>query len=438
MTVDSDQLSALSDTRRAARMGLWVLALGLGAFLAWAALAPLDEGVPSSGQVSLDTKRKAVQHQTGGTVKRVHVREGQSVQEGQLLLELDDTVARSTHEALRQHYLGLRATQGRLVAEQAEQADIRFHADVQAAATEPLVKAQLDTQRLLFASRRSALRAELAAIEESVHGLEASVQAVEVMLNHRRMQHGLLSEELRHTREMVREGYAPRNRQLELERMVAESNASVADLTGNASRARRAILEARQKAIARQQEYRKEVSTQLAEVSRDAETDVEKLVVLKLELDRVAIRAPAAGQVVGLAVQSVGAVVQAGQKLADVVPAGEDLLLESRIAPHLIDKVHAGLLADVRFSTFAHTPQLVAQGKVVSVSGDLLTDPQNPQISYYLARVALTTEGTRALGRHQLQPGMPVEFVIKTGERSLLTYLLHPLTKRLAASMKEE
>ena len=129
---------------------------------------------------------------------------------------------------------------------------------------------------------------------------------------------------------------------------------------------------------------------------------------------------------------------QPGQKLMDIVPDEQSLLLETQVSPHLIDKVHAGLPADIRFNTFAHSPQLVAQGKVLSVSGDLLTDPHNPQISYFLARLEVTPEGMKALGPRQMQPGMPAEVVIKTGERSLLTYLLHPLAKRLSRAMKEE
>jgi protease secretion system membrane fusion protein len=152
----------------------------------------------------------------------------------------------------------------------------------------------------------------------------------------------------------------------------------------------------------------------------------------------VEIRSPAAGHVMGLAVQTVGAVVQPGQKLMDVVPAEQDLLLEAHIAPHLIDKIQVGLLADVRFNTFAHSPQLVVEGKVLSISGDLVTDPQNPQLSHFLARLQITPAGKKVLGARQLQPGMPAEIIIKTGERSMLTYLLNPLTKRLAGSMKEE
>ena len=117
-----------------------------------------------------------------------------------------------------------------------------------------------------------------------------------------------------------------------------------------------------------------------------------------------------------------GGVVAPGQKLMDIVPGNEALLLEVQVAPHLIDRVHADLPVDVRFNSFAHSPQLVVAGQVVSVSGDLLTDPHSG-ISYYLARVQLTPEGVQGLGKRRMQPGMPVEVVFKTGERSMLTYL---------------
>jgi protease secretion system membrane fusion protein len=141
--------------------------------------------------------------------------------------------------------------------------------------------------------------------------------------------------------------------------------------------------------------------------------------------------------VVGLTVQTVGAVIAPGQKLMDIVPEGERLMLETKVPPHLIDRLHAGLPVDVRFAAFAHSPQLVVDGELVSISGDLLTEPQTNAM-YYLARVALTPEGLRRLGPRTLQPGMPVEVVLKTGERSLLAYLLHPLSKRMAAAMKEQ
>ncbi|MEY3997805.1 MAG: Type secretion system rane fusion protein PrsE [Pseudomonadota bacterium] len=437
-TDEAGGIRASADTSAVARTGLWVLGLGFGGFLLWAALAPLDEGVPTQGIVTLDTKRKTVQHLSGGIVKEVLVHEGQQVKEGEPLLRLDGAVAKANYEAVRQRYLGYRAMQSRLFAEQAGRDSIDFHPDVKAAMNDPLIKQQVMTQQQLIQARRAALAADLQGIEESVQGLKEQLSSYQNILVQRRNQLALLTEELTNTRGMVKEGYAPRNRQLELERMVAESNAAIADLTGNSLRVTRQISELTQRSIARKQEYRKEVETQLADVTREVQSDAEKFVAVTADLDRMEIKAPATGQVVGLTVQTVGAVLQPGQKLLDVVPDNQTLLLEAHIPPHLIDKIQAGLSTDVRFNAFAHSPQLVVEGKVLSVSGDLLSDPAQPQFAYFLARVQVTPAGMKTLGSRQMQPGMPAEIVIKTGERSMLTYLLHPLVKRMASSMKEE
>lgn len=424
-------------TGRAARIGLWALLLGIGGLLAWAALAPLDEGVPAQGMVSLDTKRKAVQHPTGGIVKEVLVKEGELVKEGQVLIRLDPAVARSNFEAARQRYLGLRAMEGRLLAEQRGLSKVVFHPDVLQAAQDAQIREVIRTQEQLFTSRRAALQADLQSSRESIEGQRGLIQAYEGMLVNRKNQQALLNEELGHTRSLVAEGYAPRNRQLELERMTAEVSSGIAELQGNLIRAQRAIAELRQRSILREQEYRKEVESQLADVGREVPGDAEKFMATRDDLNRVEIKAPAAGQVVSLAFQSVGGVVGQGQKLMDIVPEDQVLLIEARVPPHLIDRVHKDLPVDVRFSSFAHSPQLVIDGKVVSVSADFLADPQNG-VPYYLARVSVTPEGYKKLGQRRLQPGMPVEVVFLTGERSVLTYLLSPMTKRMAASMKEE
>ena len=429
---------ASSDTHAVARTGLLVLAIGFGGFLLWAGLAPLDEGVPTQGMVTLDTKRKTVQHLTGGIVKEVLVQEGQQVKEGEVLLRLDGAVAKANYEAVRQRYLGYRAMQSRLFAEQAGRDTISFHPDVKESIQDPLINQQVSTQQQLIQARRAALAADLQGIEESIQGLKEQLNSYQNILVQRRSQLALLTEELGNTRGMVKEGYAPRNRQLELERMVAESNAAIADLTGNSLRVSRQVAELTQRSMVRKQEYRKEIETQLADVTREVQSDAEKFVAVAADLNRMEIKSPADGQVVGLAVQTVGAVLQPGQKLLDVVPQNQTLLLEAHIPPHLIDKVQTGLSVDIRFNSFAHSPQLVVEGKVMSVSGDLLSDPQQPQFTYYLARVEVTSAGMKTLGARQMQPGMPAEIVIKTGERSLLTYLMHPLTKRMAASMKEE
>jgi protease secretion system membrane fusion protein len=434
---DFPEVSAPDDTRRPVRIGLLALAIGFGGFLVWAAVAPLDEGVVAPASVSVDTRRKPVQHLSGGIVREVLVREGQEVKEGQPLLRLDAGVAKANFEASRQRWLGLLATQSRLRSEQAGASRITWDPQLEAAAQDPLVRQQMDNQQQLMASRRAALQAQLQAIEEAVRGQEGLIASYRLMAENRRSQLALLQDELKNTRGLVQEGYAPRNRQLELERMVAEASASQAELQGNLVRAQQSISEQRQRAIALQQEYRKEVEQQLADASRDAIAEAEKYRALQEDLARTEIRSPASGQVVGLAMQTVGGVVQPGQKLMDIVPEHEPLVVEAHVAPQFVDRVHPGLPVDIRFNAFAHSPQLVVEGKVTSVSGDLIQENQNVP-PFYLARVSVTPDGLRELGKRQLQPGMPAEVVFKTGERSLLTYLLHPLTKRVAASMKEE
>jgi membrane fusion protein, protease secretion system len=416
---------------------MWALIVGFGGFLLWAGLAPLDEGVPGQGLVTIDTKSKAVQHLSGGIVKEVLVKEGQEVAQGQLLIKLDEATARANFEAARQRYLGFRAMEGRLLAERQDHAKIVWHPDLREALADSQIRLMALTQEQLYQTRRAGLLADLQSIEESIQGQMGLLQSYAAMLTSRRNQLALLNEEHKNTSELVKEGYAPRNRQLELERMASEVNSSISELMGNTTRAQRAISEMRQRAIVRQQDYRKDVETLLTEVQREVQADAEKFRAVKEDLDHLEIKSPAAGQVVGLAVQTVGGVIGPGQKLMDIVPTDQPLLLEARVTPHLIDRVHATIPVDVRFSSFANSPQLVVQGAVASVSGDLLTDSRTG-VSYYLARIAVTPEGMKKLGKRQMQPGMPVEVIFKTGERSMLTYLLHPLLRRVAAAMKEE
>ncbi|MFA6314271.1 MAG: HlyD family type I secretion periplasmic adaptor subunit [Sterolibacterium sp.] len=426
-----------TDTAQPARIGLWVLGIGFGGFLLWAGLAPLDEGVPTPGMVTIETKRKAVQHLSGGIVKQVFVKEGQFVKNGDPLIGIDDAVSLANYESVRQHYLTLRAMEGRLLAEQGGLGKIVFHPDLLKASGDGYIQQTMNNQQQLFQSRRMSLQADMDAIKESVQGQEASIQGAEGMLKARTSQLAFLQEELKGLRDLVKDGYAPRNKQLELERMAAEAMGSIADLQGNIMRARRAISEMKLRAIQRTQEYRKEVDTQLSDVRREVQADADKYKAVSQDLERTVLRAPSEGQVLGLTVQTVGAVIGPGQKLMDIVPRNEALLLETKVSPQFIDRVHPGLETDVRFSAFAHSPSLVVQGKVESISSDLITEPQT-NMSYYLARVSITPEGMKELGTRQMQAGMPAEVVVKTGERTVLTYLLHPLLKRMAASMKEE
>lgn len=430
-------LPGADDVTRWIRIGIALLVLGMGGFLFWATTAPLDEGVPVPGVITVEAKRKTVQHLTGGIVRKIHVTESQSVKEGDVLIELDDTQVRANFEFLRQNHLALLATEGRLLAEQRGAPRIEFHPDLSSRDNAALAQHYVAGQRQLFDTRRGALDGDIGILNETAAGQEEYLKGLTAQLASRRSQSGLLQEQLGGTRDMVKQGYLPRNAQLEQERAAAELNAMVSDLQANIQRTGRSVSELRLRMAQRRQEYLREVETQLADVRREVASNAERLKSAREDLRRTVIHAPADGQVVGLTAFTAGGVIGPGQRLMDIVPVDASLVIETKVAPHLIDRVRAGLPADILFHGFASQPQLVAEGSVISVSADLLTDPGQPAASYYLARVVVTPEGMKKLGHLHLQPGMPADVVIKTGERTMLTYLLKPLLGRLAVSLKE-
>lgn len=414
----------------------WLVGLAVALLLGWIVLAPLDEGVPAAGQMVVDTRPKPVQHLTGGVVLQVLVGEGAAVKAGQTLVRLDTAATAAVHEAVRQRYYALRAAQGRLEAERDGRLSIAWHRDLGRSGADT-AQTHMETQLALMRSRRAALDAELSGLTESQMAQQALLASSDQMLAGRQQQLSLVNEELTNTRPLVQAGYAPRNRLLELQRQQAEAQTLIAELRGQRERAQRALGEIGQRRIQRQSEFRRDVQQQLSEVLRDVDADAQRLHAAEQDAQRTEIVAPVAGHVLGLAVQSAGSVVQPAQKLMDIVPDSEGLLIEARVPPHLADRIRAGQPVDVRFTAFAHTPQLLVQGEVVSLSADALHDPQS-QSSFFLARVALPPAAIAELGDRQLVPGLPAEVVFKTGERSLLTYWLHPLIKRMARSMKEE
>ena len=440
----ADNVHAIETYARGAgsiRKGSFILLAGVIGFVAWASLAPLDEGVPTEGQVSVEGNHKVVQHFTGGIVSSLLVHEGQEVKAGDVLFKLDEQASKARYEEVRQRYAGLRAQEDRLRAEQLHQAVIDFHPDLLELQQDPLIGQQMRNQVQLLAARTSALAADIAGKQESIAGYQAMMEGYQGMLASNESQLVLLQQQLQGLQALTAEGYAPRNQQSDLEQRIAALHGDKANHQANIIRSQRAIMELQQQITQRRQLERKEIDAEMAQVKLQVDADAQKLVALRDELGRTEIRAPASGQVVGLQVHTVGAVIQPGQKLMDIVPSGEPLIIDAQVPPHLIDKIHAGQAADIRFSTFSNSPQLLVEGQLKSVSSDLLSKPAatlEGSQSYYLARVALTEKGMQTLHGRQLQPGMPVQVVIKTGERTLWDYWMHPLSKRLAAAMKEE
>lgn len=434
---DKSQLSV--EIAKVKRIGMWVLGLGLGGFILFAAFVPLDEGVPTQGLVSIDTKRKAIQHLQGGIVKEVLVSEGQAVTQNQTLIKLVDEMVRAQYETIRQQFFNLKIIEARLLAEQAGSSVITFDSELtEMALQDKQLNHQFKLQKQLLQARRSSLDSALGALRESSIGQRSIVETSGQIDINRSAQLNSLEKDLVGVRNLVEDGYAPMSKRHELERGVSEIKSSIVENKANQIRAKQAILEIEQRQMSLRADFMKEVEQGLTQIRPEIQSQAEKYKAATQELERTEIKSPVAGQVVGLSVQTVGSVVQAGQRMMEIVPSEEKLVLETKIAPHLIDRVKMGDKVDVRFSSFSDSPQLVVPGVLKTLSSDALTDNTQNAMPYYLARVHVTEEGLKSLGSKKMQPGMPVEIVIKTGSRTLLHYLVSPLTKRIAASMKEQ
>jgi protease secretion system membrane fusion protein len=429
------------NTQQPIRLGAAVLVVGFGAFLLWAGFAPLDQGVPASGTVAIETRKKTIQHSSGGVVKDVLVKEGQWVKEGEVLLEVSDTQARANNETIKQAYLSQRTVEARLEAERNNASNVAFGPEILESKADLFVQQVMLTQQTLFAARRASYNSEVSALEQSIQALKDQLWGVDQSLANRLVQIQLQEKHLKSIKTLAEEGYAPKNQVLQMEQMQTELKTALSDLKSNQSRLSRSIEESQFRLVQRKQDVLKDVLAQLAEVKKEIQAGKERLTATSEELARTQIKSPVEGQVVGMGISATGGVVMAGQKLMDIVPKSEALLVDAKVQPHIIDKVHTGMEVSVRFNTFANTPQLVVPGKLVALSSDVITDPSAGMAgvsSYYLGRVEITTDGLKILGNRVLQPGMPTEVLFKVGERTLLQYIMYPLTKRIAASLKEE
>ena len=428
---------AITDTRRPISIGLTILGVGLAVFLLWAFLAPLDEGVPAAGTVAVESKRKVVQHLTGGIVKKILVKESQEVEAGEPLVLLDDTTSKANFDATREQYYALQAQTDRLHAEAIKADKVTFSQPLLDAADDPVANQNMVSQRQLFLTRRAALQGELAILDASARSAEEQIRGVEAQARGKKEQLKFVREQLEGSRELAKEGYLPRNRWFEDERLAADLQASTTELQSSVIRATNMAIEAKQRLAQRQRDFQKEVETQYSDYRREAMVAAEKFRAAREDYARTVIKAPVDGYVNGMGAFTEGSVITPAARLMDIVPKDEALILEVKIDPNIIDRVHVGLPVDINMHAFANDPGLVLEGEIESVSPDLIFE-NNPNFPpHYLGRVRVTTEGLKKLGSRVLQPGMPAQVMIKTGERTLVQYLLKPLVMRVAASMKE-
>lgn len=429
-----------TDARPVVRFGMLTLLIGFGGFLIWSALAPLDEGVPGTGIVSVDSKRKTIQHLKGGIVDKLEVREGDKVKAGDVLLRLNDTDVKSQLDIVRGRYFTFKATEARLLAERAGIKAIDFGADLlEAGKRDPRAEEAMRAQTQLFNARRQALVSELGTMDESIIGMQEQISGLQSIESGKQTQISLLEKELKSMRELADEGFVPRNKLLELERVLADLSGTRGSDLAQIARAKAAISEIKLRKLQRIGDFRKELEKEMAEAQREVGSQLDQLNALSEEVARTVVKAPTDGYVVALEAHTVGGVIRSGERIMDIVPEGDRLIVEAQLPVNLIDKVHVGQLANMHLQiVLAGGAQPSIEGKLIQVSADRLTDPRSG-MPYYSARIEITPKGEATLVKNKIIPqaGMQADVVVVTGERTVLQYLMRPLISRLNQGMKE-
>ncbi len=427
-----------TDSRAPLVWGLIVLVIGFGGFAVWAAFAPLDAGITASATVQVSGNRKAIQHLQGGNVDEILVNDGMHVKAGQVLLRLNRTSALAEQGVISTQYITAKAIEARLLAERDGLAEIVSDPKVVARfKDDPRFIAATRAQARLFQTRREALNGEIAILRENLHGAELQLKGLTQVQVNRKSQIGFINSQLAGVRQLAREGYLPRNRMFELERDAAQLHAALSNDIVEAGQARNTIAELKLRIVQLGPDYQKEVQSELSDVQKEAAALSDRLAALDYTVNETEIRSPIDGYVQNMNVHTIGGVISPTTLLMEIVPEDQPYVVQAQVPVQAIDKMTSGLDVEITFPAFNHARTPNIPGKVATVSADRLVDEET-KTPYYRAYINVTPEGMKLLGSNLIRPGMPASVLIRTGERTMLSYLLKPFLERLDKSFKEQ
>ena len=416
------------EAKRVIRAGLLVIVLGAISFAAWAYFAPLSGAVIAPGFVKVDLNRKVVQHQEGGIVRAIRVRDGDRVTQGQELVVLDDVRIDAQLDLLRTQLDAERAKVARLEAERSLAAKPVFPKDL-------LKHDYVTREGALFRARREALDTQIAVLRKQIRETteEAGALAEQIAAEEKALK--LQKEELAANESLLAQGYVQKTRLLTLQRAVAEYEARHSERRAELSKSRQRASELEFRILAMRNAYVQTATDELKESTTKTFDLEERIRPSRDASQRQKITAPIAGEVVGLRIFTSGSVIGPRDVLMEIVPKEKRLIVEARIRPEDINHVRPQSEADIRLTAYQSRTTPLVPGSVTYVSGDRMVDQQTGA-PYYIVHIDVP-EKALADSNLRLQAGMPAEVFIRTDSRTALDYLLAPVTSYLRRAMRE-
>lgn len=431
----------LDKARAIRRQGHLIIGAVMVPAIAWLALAPLSSSVVAGGYVKVDMNRAVVQHLEGGTVRAVHVRDGQRVKAGDPLLELGDVSVNADMTRLAQRLRFERAGQARLEAEQARRQSLEFPADlVQAGQSDPVLREQMDKEQGLFRARLSALTSNAGLLQKQRATIQREIESLHGQMRSAQESIAVQSRELDLNKRLSKDGLVSDVQVMQLEASIADYRGRIAERNAELARADQRIGDIDLRLSAMENDYRQSASDQLKTAMIRIQEIEQELRKASDASRRQVLTAPVDGEVIGLRVTTPGGVLVPREPVAEIVPANPRLIVEAQIHTEDIDRVQKGQDADLRFTAFKYRTTDIVTGRVVYVGADRQIQRETG-MPYYTVNIEVDPESVRhAVKDHpdaKLQAGMPAEVYMHGASRTPLQYLLEPITQVLRRAANE-
>ncbi|MCR9152250.1 MAG: HlyD family type I secretion periplasmic adaptor subunit [Rhodobacteraceae bacterium] len=440
LTGDGDWYAGVprSITRHAV-FGLTLMLVAFGGFGLWALRAPLAAAVIAQGSFVATGQNKIVQHLEGGIIADILVTEGTTVREGETILRLDETLAEASKRELLVRRHRLEATEARLLAQNLEKDELVFSDALLALSDDPEVASILDGQRLAFEVARSGFANDIALIERNMDAIEARRVGYEQQLLSVRSQLEILEEELAAKDDLLREGLSLRDEVSALRRSRLEASGQIARLEAEIAE----IDRMREKFLTQigktRDEYGRATLSELQAIQAELESVREQVRRAENVLLRTEVHAPVSGIVVRLYYHTAGGVIETGRPIAEILPDDAPLIIETLVPRNDIDNVRVGQLATVRLTGLNQRTTPILNGLVDYVSADAVASGEQAYArEVYVVRVTLTGEELARVSGFSPKPGMPVEIMIKTEERTFAQYIAKPIVDSMARAFREQ
>lgn len=418
-------------------LGFATVGLLFFGFGGWSVLTEISGAIVAPGQIQVEQSRQVVQHPDGGVVEAIDVVEGQTVKAGDLLVKLDGSLLQSELAIVEGQLYEMQARRARLEAERDDADHVTIPPDLADQASQSAdVAEQMEGQVRLFAARRDTLARQTEQLQKRAAQTQSQIEGIDAQIAAMDQQLKLIREELTDQRDLLKRGLAQSSRVLSLEREEARLMGEAGDLTANRASNEGRKTEIELEILRLAAERREQASEQLRDIGSQELELTERRRALREKIDRLDVRAPVSGVVLGLQVTTPRAVVRGAEPLLYIIPQDRPLVIQAQISPLHIDEVHVGQDVRLVFPAFSSrtTPELF--GSVAVVSADALTQENTGQ-TFYRAEIVLKPEELAKLSGLTLLPGMPVEAFIQSGERTPMAYLLKPFTDYFARAFRE-